>query len=170
MMRSLNKPLPAAFTFVCLTFVAVGVRVTTQTPAGSEGWQIPDSAEADRNPVPIDPAALATGQRIYRSKCAGCHGVNGKGDGPDRDPNHLPGDLTDARRASRNPDGVMFYKIWNGRTKPKMPAMKADLARTDVWTLIHYVKTLRHSDAPTSSSRQAGIDREYSCRPVGLNE
>ena len=31
-------------------------------------------------------------------------------------------DLTVARRAARNPDGVVFYKIWNGRQKPKMPA------------------------------------------------
>jgi hypothetical protein len=26
---------------------------------------------------------------------------------------------------------------------PKMPAMKSDISRADVWTLIHYVKTLR---------------------------
>jgi hypothetical protein len=45
--------------------------------------------------------------------------------------------------AARNPDGVMFYRIWNGRAKPKMPAMKADLTRTDVWTIVQYVKTLR---------------------------
>jgi hypothetical protein len=29
----------------------------------------------------------------------------------------------DGRTSSlRNPDGVMFYKIWNGRAKPRMPA------------------------------------------------
>jgi len=49
----------------------------------------------------------------------------------------------DRRAAARNPDGVMFYKIWNGRANPKMPAMKTDITRADVWTLIHYVKTLR---------------------------
>jgi hypothetical protein len=37
----------------------------------------------------------------------------------------------------------MFYKIWNGRTKPKMPGMKAEIDPVDVWTIIHYVKTLR---------------------------
>jgi hypothetical protein len=42
-----------------------------------------------------------------------------------------------------NPDGVMFYKIWNGRAKPKMPAMKIDVTRTDVWAVIHYINTLR---------------------------
>ena len=49
----------------------------------------------------------------------------------------------DRRAAARNPGGVMFYKIWNGRAKPMMPAMKSDITRADVWTLIQYVKTLR---------------------------
>ena len=51
--------------------------------------------------------------------------------------------MTDRRLASRNPDGVMFYKIWTGRAKPKMRAMKTDITRADVWTVMHYVKTLR---------------------------
>jgi hypothetical protein len=38
-------------------------------------------------------------------------------------------------------DGVMFW-IWNGRAKPKIPAM-ADIGSADVWTLVHYVKSLR---------------------------
>src|SRR5262245_6870364 len=125
MQRSLTKaPLRAALTCVCLTLAVGAGWATTQTPGGSEGWQIPDGAETERNPVPADPAVLAKGQGLYRSKCQRCHGTNGKGDGPDADPDHAPSDLTDVRRAVRNPDGVMFYKIWNGRAKPKMPAMK----------------------------------------------
>ena len=42
-------------------------------------------------------------------------------------------DLTNAKRAARNPDGVVFYKIWNGRTKPKMPAQKDELTKDQVW-------------------------------------
>jgi mono/diheme cytochrome c family protein len=95
------------------------------------------------NPVPTSPAVIAKGQSLYRAKCRRCHGADGTGRGPDADPDHPPGDLTDGRRASRNPDGVMFYKIWNGRSKPKMPAMKTDITREEVWTVIHYVKTLR---------------------------
>ena len=130
---------------VCLA-VSAGVVRAGQGPAGSEGWQIPDGAAAELSPVPTDPAGLAKGRELYRAKCQRCHGADGKGRGPDADPNHAPSDLTDARRASRNPDGVMFYKIWNGRSRPKMPAMKADISRIDVWTIIHYVKTLRRSD------------------------
>jgi mono/diheme cytochrome c family protein len=140
----------AVMTWACLTFVLVAVGAASQGAFDSDGWQIPDGAAAERNPVLLDPAVLAKGQSLYRSKCQRCHGVEGKGNGPDADLNHAPGDLTDARRSSRNPDGVLFYKIWNGRARPKMPAMKTDLARLDVWTVIHYVKTLRRSDTALS--------------------
>ena len=56
----------------------------------------------------------------------------------------MPDDFTDPARAARNPDGVMFYKIWNGRKSPKMPAVKTEgLSKDDVWTVIHFVKTFR---------------------------
>ena len=115
----------------------------TQAAEPNTGWQIPDGAAAEPNPEPLTPATLAKGERLYRSKCQRCHASDGSGNGPESDPDHPAGDLTDARRASRNPDGVLFYKIWNGRKKPKMPAMKTDISQSDVWTIIHYVKTLR---------------------------
>ncbi|MEO8481847.1 MAG: c-type cytochrome [Acidobacteriota bacterium] len=120
-----------------------GVMNAAQQPEDSDGWQLPTGAAAEANPVPVTPAALAKGKDLYKSKCQKCHGPSGKGDGPDADKDHKPGDLTDSKRASRNPDGVMFYKIWNGRSKPKMPAFKTDISRADVWTVIGYVKTLR---------------------------
>jgi mono/diheme cytochrome c family protein len=108
-----------------------------------EGWQIPANAAKETNPVASDDKVLAKGKDIYKSKCQKCHGVSGKGDGPDADPKHKPGNLTDGSRASRNPDGVMFYKLWNGRAKPKMPAFKSEMSKEDIWTVITYVKTLR---------------------------
>jgi mono/diheme cytochrome c family protein len=117
--------------------------VATQSPDDSNGWHIPEGAAMERNPEPLNAAVLAKGQRLYEARCQRCHGADGAGHGPESDPNHPASDLTDGRVASRNPDGVMFYKIWNGRAKPKMPTMKTDITRTDVWTVIHYVKTLR---------------------------
>jgi len=114
-----------------------------QAPSGSDGWLIPETAAAERNPHPLTPAAIDKGRSLYRSKCARCHGADGTGRGPDADPDRPPADLTDSRRAARNPDGVLYYKIWNGRAKPKMPAMKTDLTQTDVWLLVHFVKSLR---------------------------
>ena len=123
--------------------LTTAVRFAAQIPDGSDGWRIPESAATEQNPVPVNPAAIARGKSLYQSKCQRCHGTDGTGRGPDADPSHAPADLTDARRASRNPDGVLFYKIWNGRARPKMPAMKSDVSVTDAWMIVHYVKTLR---------------------------
>jgi mono/diheme cytochrome c family protein len=115
----------------------------TQRPARPDSWQIPPGAAEEKNPVEASQAVLAKGKQIYEAKCQRCHGPEGLGDGPDADPDHMPGDLSDGSRAPQNPDGVMFYKIWNGRSKPKMPGFSSELSREEVWTLIHYVKTLR---------------------------
>lgn len=123
--------------------VVAAAAVGAQSDNGSDGWQLPANAAAEPNPIAASPAVVAKGKELYRSKCQRCHGATGVGNGPDADPDHSPGDLTDGRRASRNPDGIMFYKIWNGRAKPKMPAMKTDISRPEVWTIIHYVKSLR---------------------------
>jgi len=139
---------PGALLCVTLLVFAptIGLEIATgatQAPEGSEGWHIPEGASMERNPEPVTPAGLARGQSLYNAKCRRCHGADGSGHGPESDPDHPAADLTDARRASRNPDGVMFYKIWNGRSKPKMPAMKTDMTPADVWAVIQYVKTIR---------------------------
>jgi mono/diheme cytochrome c family protein len=107
------------------------------------GWQIGDDALDLKNPIALSPAVVSKGADLYRAKCQRCHGRSGRGNGPDADLDSPPRDLTDGTRAGRNPDGVLFYKIWNGRTNPRMPAFKTDVSRDDVWTIVHYIKTLR---------------------------
>ena len=141
--RSVVPLLGAVLTSFYLAAAVDVASVGTQPAADSNGWHIPEGAATERNPEPLDAAVLAKGQSLYKSKCQRCHGADGTGHGSEADPNHLPADLTDGRRAARNPEGVMFYKIWNGREKPKMPAMKTDITRAEVWAVIHYVKTLR---------------------------
>lgn len=138
-----KAPLGAVAIWISSLLIVGAARAATQVPAGSDGWRIAEGAAGDSNPVPLTAAVLARGKRLYTEKCQRCHGADGMGHGPDADPDRPAGDLTDGRRASRNPDGVLFYKIWNGRAKPRMPAMKTDITSADVWTIVHYVKTLR---------------------------
>jgi mono/diheme cytochrome c family protein len=129
---------------VCASALLVGTLVVARAQDDADdGWQIPATAAKETNPIAVNDKVLAKGKDLYKSKCQKCHGVSGKGDGPDADPKHKPGNLTDSSRASRNPDGVMFYKVWNGRPKPKMPAFKSEMSKDDVWTVIAYAKTLR---------------------------
>lgn len=110
---------------------------------GGKGWTIPAGASQEPNPIAASPDILAKGKTLFGKKCERCHGKEGKGDGPDADSDEAPGDLTDGSRAGRNPDGVMFYKVWNGRKSPKMPAFKTELSKEEVWTVVTFAKTLR---------------------------
>jgi mono/diheme cytochrome c family protein len=121
--------------------IALGAR---QEPVENrDGWTIPANAAKELNPIPASPEVTQKGERIYRSKCQPCHGREGRGDGPDSDPTHPAGNLTDRLRAAFNPDGIIFYRVWNGRRSPRMPAFKTDLSKDEVWTVIHFMKTLR---------------------------
>ncbi|MFN8061266.1 MAG: c-type cytochrome [Vicinamibacterales bacterium] len=137
----------SAFVFAIVVAGALAAILRAQTPPVQNpgGWTIPPTAAEEKNPVQPTEKVLTAGKKIFTEQCQRCHGVAGKGDGPDADPDYRPDDLSDMKRADRNPDGVMFYKVWNGRAKPKMPAFKNDLTKTEVWTVVLYAKTLRRA-------------------------
>jgi len=138
----------AIITMVC---VCVGIyccvmsaAVFAQAKPNPSGWQLPPEAETLKNPLTVDDKLLATGKGVFKDKCQRCHGPAGKGDGEDADPDAMGDmDLTVAKRAERNPDGVVFYKVMNGRRKPKMPVFKEELSKDQVWAVVAYVQTLR---------------------------
>src|SRR5437870_3783697 len=107
--------------------------------ANAAGWQVPESAAHETSPLTPTPTVLKQGKDLFSSACQKCHGAMGRGDGPYGDPDHRPADLT----ASTAPDGVMFYKVWNGRKAPSMPSFKSMLTREEIWTVIEYAKSLR---------------------------
>ena len=118
---------------------AIGVRAQD-----TGGWSVPATAATEKSPLTINDATIAAGKRLFNDKCARCHGLHGKGDGPDGDESRQEQmDLTAAARASRHPDGVIFYKIWNGRPSVKMPAQSKELTKDQVWSIVAYVQTLR---------------------------
>jgi len=113
-------------------------------PAQSNGWVLGEDADTKTNPLPADAATLATGKGIYKDKCQRCHGPGGLGDGADADPDARGDmDLTLAKRAARNTDGVVYYKVANGRKKPKMPVFKDELSEQQIWAVVTYVQSLR---------------------------
>lgn len=127
----------------CVVFtLTLGVALAAQGRQG--GWNVPATAKDEKSPLTVNDAVLAGGKRIYEQKCQRCHGKTGKGDGPDAEAEHKEDmDLTVAARAARNPDGVVFYKIWNGRPSPKMPAMSEEATKEQVWAVVAYTQSLR---------------------------
>jgi mono/diheme cytochrome c family protein len=125
-----------------------------------DGWKIPQGAEDEKSPLTISPAVIAAGKKLFASKCERCHGKSGKGNGPDSEPKYREDmDLTAAEHADRNPDGVIYYRIWNGRKDPKMPVFSEELSKEQVWALVAFVQTLR---VRSSDSKLEGAD---SARP-----
>ena len=139
--------------FGCGVLLACVVAVTTSgaaaateqgQAANANGWQLPPDADAKTSPLQVDAKVLATGRAVFKDKCTKCHGTAGLGDGPDADPEHREDmDLTNPKRADRNADGVVFYKVANGRRRPKMPAFKDELTEQQIWSVVAYVQTLR---------------------------
>ena len=110
----------------------------------TSSWQLGEDAETKKNPLTPDEKTLAAGRAIFKDKCQKCHGPGGLGDGPDADPDARPDmDLTAPKRADRNPDGVVYYKVLNGRRRPKMPALKDELTEQQIWTVVTYAQSLR---------------------------
>jgi mono/diheme cytochrome c family protein len=118
-------------------------RTTAAVPQGN-GWVLGEDAATRTNPLTADAKTLAAGKAIFKDKCQRCHGPGGLGDGPDSDPDAREDmDLTNPKRAERNPDGVLYYKVLNGRRRPKMPAFKDELTEQQIWTVVTYIQSLR---------------------------
>ena len=115
-----------------------------QQKPSTTGWQLPADAPDTKNPLTVNDKVLAAGKKVFGDKCEKCHGSKGLGDGPDADPEHAEEmNLTNPKRADRNADGIVFYKVLNGRKKPKMPAFKEELSTEQIWSVVSYVQTLR---------------------------
>jgi mono/diheme cytochrome c family protein len=111
---------------------------------GTGGWTLPANAADEKSPLTVNAGVVAAGKKLFASKCQRCHGPEAKGDGPDADPARQGDmDLTVASRAARNPDGVVFFKLWNGRSSPKMPRFSEELSKEQAWAIVAYVQTLR---------------------------
>ena len=139
------------YSILVLVPLAVGTAEYAAAASGApaqqkstSGWTLPPDAAETKSPLTVDDKVLAAGKKVFTDKCKKCHGPNGLGDGPDADPDHAEEmNLTNPKRADRNPDGVVFYKVTNGRRSPKMPAFKDELSKEEIWSVVAYAQSLR---------------------------
>ena len=83
-------------------------------------------------------ADYAKGKRIFSQYCAGCHGIEGKGDGylllgPE------PANLTSPAAKTKS-DVALLQTIHEG--KPNMPSWKARLSENESRAVLAYIRTL----------------------------
>ncbi len=82
---------------------------------------------------------LVNGKKIYADKCARCHGVSGKGDGPKAETmDKRPTDYTDKKKMSELADVQLKQVILDG--KRPMPAYK-NMSDKELEDVIAYIRT-----------------------------
>jgi mono/diheme cytochrome c family protein len=86
--------------------------------------------------------AFERGQALYDESCAGCHGPDGQGDGPQAGGADML-DFTD-QSAMAGKSTSNFYEAISAGMPPAMPAFEA-LLEEDRWTLAEYVRSLSFS-------------------------
>ena len=92
--------------------------------ASSSGWQLPPDADARQSPLTADAKVLAAGKAFFKDKCTRCHGRRASATVPTPIRITAKTWIYGGKRADRNSDGVVFYKVSNGRRRPKMPAFR----------------------------------------------
>lgn len=104
---------------------------------------------------------VARGKEIYEENCTACHGLSGKGDGPDA--NKLSTELTDLTDQSimaQRSASDLYQSISSGIV-PGMPPYDNILSDDERWTLVSYLRSLTFpigsasenaSSAPTENS------------------
>ncbi len=105
---------------------------------------IPSRAMVANMKNPVEPTEwnLSKGKELFRIFCAPCHGASGAGDGPvGKKYIPTPADLRPGSHGSHHSDGEFFAVISNG--SGGMPAFRADLAPTERWHIVAYLRLLK---------------------------
>lgn len=96
---------------------------------------------------------LAAGAQLYAEHCASCHGVDGRGDGPQaRNLDPAPFDFHDVARQSQRSVHALYNVVTLGLDGTAMPAFSATLADDERWALAFHVANL----LATAAERERG--------------
>lgn len=126
--------------FLSIVFTALLLSLSQGIAGQASDWVAPQSANALKNPVQRDQAAIAMGKTLFTAICFVCHGNEGKGDGINAaNLERKPADLT-SRLVQRQSDGALFWKISEGN--PPMLTFKESLTEEQRWQLVHFLREL----------------------------
>ena len=105
-----------------------------------------------KNPLRRTQATLERGQAMFNTYCIVCHGPNGEGDGTVVPKFPRPPSLqSDKVRAWT--DGRIYHVVTRGQNL--MPSYASQIAPSDRWAIIHYVRALQKSKHPTAEDLKA---------------
>lgn len=109
------------------------------------------AARVLKSPLPVSPEVTEKGKALYAGKggCVNCHGKDGRGDGP------AAGQLNPSPRNFHHhgfwrhrTEGEIFWVIKHGSPGTAMVGFGSQLTDEEIWTVIHYLRTLAESHGP----------------------
>jgi mono/diheme cytochrome c family protein len=112
---------------------------------------------ANREPAAVTPVPSdANGAALYRTWCAGCHGLTGRGDGPNAKALPVPpARHADAPTMSQRPDDTLYDTIDGGgvimNRSARMPAFGGSLSPIQIRALVAHMRTLCRCVGPAWS-------------------
>lgn len=142
------------FVNVALTLLlsACGLSLAADiTPPPSYKSPVPAKAQAQNTPAPaaqpLLPPDPVQGAAYYAEKCVPCHGVTGRGDGPQAAKLGLPVPAIGTTELSRRASPAAWYEIiTNGRMDQGMPPFRS-LNDRQRWDVLAYTYTLSAPEA-----------------------
>ena len=120
-------------TVVVLSLVVLSP-LAGQVRERDDTWAAPPAAVSKSNPLAGRQDVQVGGRKVFRERCASCHGDDGRGTAK------AP-DLTQSAVQTQS-DGALFWKISTGNTRSGMPTFSF-LPEPQRWQLVLTVRSLR---------------------------
>jgi hypothetical protein len=94
-----------------------------------------------------DASSITSGNDLFQTNCASCHGINGDGNGPASGAlEPKPSSFADPSRNEMLSDGYLFWRISEGGLSAPfnsaMPAWKPIFSEVEIWQLVSFIRTL----------------------------
>lgn len=140
--------------FLAALLLAVGPTLASSstTESGVEKAGMPEKYLRMENKFWGDPQAIAAGKKIYRERCAICHGESGDGRGVSAQGLPVkPANFADKKMAATMRDGWWFWRVSKGGAFPPfnspMPSFESILTEGETWQVISYAHSFSHNGA-----------------------
>ena len=139
--------------------LVAGLFLIVQGRADVESAGVPLDAP---NPVAVTEQAIQVGEAAYQANCISCHGVGASGDGPaGGEMNPPPANLLEGH-ALFHSVAEFFNWIRNGKPGTAMPAFSEELTDEQIWSVIHYLRSLQQQQGEDLAVQATPVDASAS--------